>query len=75
MTPPHLDLKTVDLCFLAGLYLRADKAALAERLQAFIAEWNQVAHPFQWSTRSVAKVMAKCKRTELPQEGSQAVAA
>jgi chromosome partition protein MukF len=24
----HLDLKTVDLCFLAGLYLRADKAAL-----------------------------------------------
>ena len=24
-----LDLKTVDLCFLAGLYLRADKAALA----------------------------------------------
>lgn len=25
----HLDLKTVDLCFLAGLYLRADCAALA----------------------------------------------
>ncbi len=25
----HLDLKTVDLCFLAGLYLRADRAALA----------------------------------------------
>jgi chromosome partition protein MukF len=25
----NLDLKTVDLCFLAGLYLRADKAALA----------------------------------------------
>jgi transposase len=53
----------------------ADKAALAERLQAFIAEWNQVAHPFKWSTKSVAKVMAKCKRTEAPQEGSQAVAA
>jgi transposase len=53
----------------------ADKAALAERLQALIAEWNQVAHPFQWSTKSVAKVMAKCKRTEAPHEGSQAVAA
>ena len=53
----------------------ADKAALAERLQAFIAEWNQVAHPFKWSTRSVAKVMAKCEQTEAPQEGSQAVAA
>src|ERR1700733_6550482 len=25
----NLDLKTVDLCFLAGLYLRADKAAMA----------------------------------------------
>ncbi len=24
-----LELKTVDLCFLAGLYLRADKAGLA----------------------------------------------
>ena len=46
----------------------ADKAALAERLQAFIAEWNQVAHPFNWSTKSVAKVMAKCKRTEAPPE-------
>jgi transposase len=53
----------------------ADKAALAERLQAFITEWNQVAHPFKWSTKSVAKVMAKCERTEAPQEKSQAVAA
>jgi transposase len=53
----------------------ADKAALAERLQAFIAEWNQVAHPFKWSTKSVAKVMAKCEQTEAPQERSQAVAA
>jgi transposase len=41
----------------------ADKAELAERLQAFIAEWNQVAHPFSWSTKSVAKIMAKCKLT------------
>jgi len=28
-----LELKTVDLCFLAALYLRADKAALAHRMQ------------------------------------------
>lgn len=41
----------------------ADKAELAERLHAFIAEWNEHAHPFNWSTKSVAKVMAKC---ELP---------
>ena len=28
---------------------------------AFVAEWNEHAHPFQWSTKSVAKVMAKCE--------------
>lgn len=38
----------------------ADKKALAERLEAFIAEWNAQSHPFNWSTQSVAKVMAKC---------------
>lgn len=36
----------------------ASKAELAQRLAAFIAEWNQRAHPFNWSTKSVAKVMA-----------------
>jgi len=36
----------------------ADKQALAERLQAFIAEWNVHAHPF-W-TKVCRKVMAKC---------------
>ena len=39
----------------------ADKAALAERLTAFIREWNETAHPFKWTTKSVAKIMAKCK--------------
>lgn len=39
----------------------ADKAALAERLAAFIREWNENAHPFNWTTKSVAKVMAKCQ--------------
>jgi DDE superfamily endonuclease len=37
----------------------ADPKHLAERLMAFVAEWNEHAHPFQWSTKSVAKVMAK----------------
>ena len=41
----------------------ADKQPLAERLMAFVAEWNEHAHPFQWSTKSVAKVMAKCEST------------
>jgi len=39
----------------------ADKKHLAQRLMAFVAEWNEYAHPFQWSTKSVAKVMAKCE--------------
>jgi hypothetical protein len=37
----------------------ADKAELAERRKAFIRAWNEVAHPFAWSTKSVAKSMAK----------------
>jgi transposase len=41
----------------------ADKTELAQRLQAFITEWNQVAHPFHWTTKSVAKIMAKCELT------------
>jgi transposase len=38
-----------------------DKAHLAERLQAFVREWNEQAHPFNWTKKSVAKVMAKCE--------------
>lgn len=41
----------------------ADKADLAERLHAFIAEWNQVAHPFQWNSKSFDNVLAKCQRS------------
>jgi transposase len=46
----------------------ADKAQLAERLHGFVREWNERAHPFNWSRRSVAKVMAKCEiaRCETP---------
>lgn len=39
----------------------ADKAALAERLHAFVKEWNEHAHPFKWTTKSVTKIMAKCE--------------
>jgi transposase len=38
----------------------ANKAELAEKLHQFIAQWNDKAHPFNWSTKSVAKIMAKC---------------
>ena len=39
----------------------ADKEHLAERLMSFIREWNEVAHPFNWTSKSVAKIMAKCQ--------------
>jgi DDE superfamily endonuclease len=37
----------------------ASKDQLRAQLEQFIADWNQQAHPFNWSTRSVAKVMAE----------------
>jgi transposase len=39
----------------------ADKAHLAERLHTFVKEWNEHAHPFNWTRKSVAKIMAKCE--------------
>jgi hypothetical protein len=39
----------------------ADVDHLAGRLMTFVAEWNAHAHPFNWSTKSAAKVMAKCE--------------
>ena len=39
----------------------ADKAHLAERLHAFVKEWNEYAHPFHWTKKSVTKIMAKCE--------------
>jgi transposase len=37
------------------------KDHLAARLKAFISEWNEIAHPFNWTSKSVVKVMAKCQ--------------
>lgn len=39
-------------------------AHLAERLEAFVAEWNEKAHPFNWSSASATKVLAKCERCD-----------
>ena len=38
-----------------------DKTHLADQLARFVAQWNVRAHPFRWSSKSVAKVMAKCQ--------------
>ena len=36
----------------------ASTADLQAKLMPFMAEWNAMAHPFNWTTKSVAKVMA-----------------
>ena len=37
----------------------ADLAALQRAILLFIAEWNQIAHPFRWTAASFAKILAK----------------
>lgn len=37
----------------------ADIDALEERILAFVAEWNEHAHPFAWTAKSFDKVLAK----------------
>ena len=36
----------------------ASKADMAAKIDLFIREWNDHAHPFNWTTKSVAKVIA-----------------
>jgi len=36
----------------------ASKAVLQTQIEQCIVEWNQIAHPFNWSTKSVEKIMA-----------------
>jgi hypothetical protein len=38
----------------------ASLAALCSALQLFMTQWNAKAHPFNWTTKSAAKIMAKC---------------
>lgn len=33
---------------------------LEERIEAFIREWNETAHPFRWKEASFKKILAKC---------------
>jgi hypothetical protein len=37
----------------------ASKDHLRVKLEPFICEWHQQSHPFNWSTKSVTKVMAE----------------
>ena len=37
----------------------ADLAALQRAILQFITEWNEIAHPFRWTTASFEKILAK----------------
>ena len=37
----------------------ADLAALQQAILQFIAQWNEIAHPFRWTPRSFDKILAK----------------
>jgi hypothetical protein len=39
----------------------ADLTHLADRLMAFVHDWNLHAHPFKWSTTSMTKVLTTCE--------------
>jgi transposase len=36
-----------------------DLAALERAIHQFVAEWNEIAHPFRWTARSFDKILAK----------------
>ena len=39
----------------------ADLEELESKISAFIDEWNQEAHPFNWTDKSFKKVLQKCE--------------
>ena len=41
----------------------ADLAALQQAIHQFIAEWNEIAHPFRWTTHSFDNILAKIEVT------------
>jgi len=42
----------------------ADTAELEQKVVAFISEWNEIAHPFNWTRASFAKVLVKIEARE-----------
>ncbi len=44
----------------------SDRDQLAERLMAYVSEWNAHAHPAPPVHKSAARVMAQCDTTWLP---------
>jgi transposase len=37
----------------------ADLSALARAIRQFVREWNEIAHPFRWTTKAFAKILAR----------------
>lgn len=43
----------------------ADLKDLETKVLDFVNEWNQVAHPYKWTSKSFQKTLSKCEDTEL----------
>jgi len=53
----------------------ADRAALQRAIHRFIAEWNEIAHPFRWTPSSFDKILAKIDTALVVDNASLAIAA
>ena len=53
----------------------ADLAALQRAIHRFIAEWNEIAHPFRWTPSSFDKILAKIDTALVVDNASLAIAA
>ena len=49
-------------CKRLGIAKFADKQELADRLDAFVQQWNCHAGSFRWSRKSLDKVLAACEK-------------
>ena len=52
----------------------ADLAALQRAIHQFIAEWNEIAHPFRWTANSFDKILAKIDAALVVDDASLAMA-
>jgi transposase len=49
-----------------------DCEALQQKIEQFVSEWNEMAHPFKWTQQSFAKVLAKAEAAIAAQDRKEA---
>jgi hypothetical protein len=59
LSEPWLSILTRKLLRRGSFASVDDLTALQRATHQFIAEWNEIAHPFRWTSRSFEKILAK----------------